>query len=798
MDFDSTQFDPSADEYQKMQDSADYLAMIEAKTEQEGREWPKMIMSAVEEGERNIRRTADVFKDYLGPDYSEYLSAKLKYYKAEVDRIADMILGTTVWYKEDMVWDEEVDTAEGRVEITELNGVEIVEAVINDILDETLSPHPDVDAFEDEFAEAAETEPEMVLQNISEYAKQPFAKDLILKIAKEYPLLSAEYVSDIPDKEWRDLFVSEILYQVFNLNNNGYSPEERRHVVETINQSDPDIIFENAYLFYDEPWFDEFTLNALPLMEDPWFFVVMNLTYMAKVEGIEPALDDLSRQSKRSYLHLYYPQLVKYFPKYKVCSWISNAIIFDIESGQPFIFPSLKNTIDDVQTREWIYEPIAELNGEAMIRHARIWIDEPFAGRIAERLSPNALIENSYYAKIYPQLQMPLREAYLTVATRDPRFIFKRMGGIEDLGRANEVFGAITGVSFGEVALYFYAWYTRHTEKYSEEILKPEETLKDFDKIQADWFPRDLKFSDKVIFAILVCRNINSQGSGNITEENVKAEYGKIIRRREELGDLPIFEGRNVILASHLEKKDGKDRFGLKTLQDRIRVLQGDDTRRFSHFEASDNTITKLQKAKEDTLEAIRTTPSPLTFLFDGHGSQDGIYYSDGQIIEDRYRENSEGDERQEREYDVVKTETTRYIDTDEFAEALGERYAHVGESIKSDIFILATCYSYDFAYSVREKLIKKGVSVPIFISASERHQTASSVLENKYGDDLYDRVLRIEDERPTLRNTWENEHLSGDRGSTTTFTGGEDLADLQQIGDNRDTGDKLLDSMKA
>lgn len=280
----------------------------------------------------------------------------------------------------------------------------------------------------------------------------------------------------------------------------------------------------------------------------------------------------------------------------------------------------------------------------------------------------------------------------------------------------------------------------------AEMLLMRDPALETVDWIERSWLPSSLSDVEFAETAALISRNLYlSQPRQLPNERNVPAEYLRILETRENYENFPLFQDRNILLGSHIETwSTGKDRFGKQALVDELKKQQGTG-RVFEHHEAKDPSVESLKKAKEAILLGLETIPSPLTFLFDGHGSPDALYLSDGEVPGLQATEPKE----------VLETQNTVKITVDEFSASLVKRSKKFGkEKISKDILIFSACYNQTFLRSMYERLDGAGAGKPIALGESEFGQVSWSGQEGVYGSILMDRL--IDPTKPTtLGDIW-------------------------------------------
>jgi hypothetical protein len=118
--------------------------------------------------------------------------------------------------------------------------------------------------------------------------------------------------------------------------------------------------------------------------------------------------------------------------------------------------------------------------------------------------------------------------------------------------------------------------------------------------------------------------------------------------------------------------------------------------------------VDECRRIKAEILDRITTTPPPFTFIFEGHGGPDAIYFSDGQLAAGAVPVESQG---------------TTKITADEMAEALRKRQELFGmpKVGEHDIFVFQNCYSSNYVEKLGKAL--EGGRIPICIGAAEHNQ---------------------------------------------------------------------------
>jgi len=273
----------------------------------------------------------------------------------------------------------------------------------------------------------------------------------------------------------------------------------------------------------------------------------------------------------------------------------------------------------------------------------------------------------------------------------------------------------------------------------------------------------------------IVARNLFFQGRG-VDKENVKAEVKRLIEVRRRYRDVPIFKDRNVVFVAHNEQKKSDkngdlNRFGKKLFTDRIEADGG----KLSKVIRAEETIESLKQKKQEILNKIKTTKPPFTFVFDGHGSPEGLFLSDAP-------EGKEGEWS-----DVMK------ITVEELFEAYQDRPKSSNPHEK-DIFILASCFNATFIRHFYELCDAKRVSKPIFAGESEYGQVGYSENESKYGEDFFQSMF--DPQNPTshakLGNLIDND--AWNKNSNPSIYIPDENNKTMQLSENERQQDELVD----
>jgi len=305
--------------------------------------------------------------------------------------------------------------------------------------------------------------------------------------------------------------------------------------------------------------------------------------------------------------------------------------------------------------------------------------------------------------------------------------------------------------------------------------------------IHEDWIvPKPETKRALIKFMAMISRNLYFQNK-EVNKENVTEEYKQILQQREKDTQIALFEDRNVVLAAHNEKINGKDRFGKPLLVIALR-MQGANLSSDNVIKPKDD-LESLKKAKNLILWKIINTPPPFTIIFDGHGAPDAVFLSNGQI----------------KAGNPVETENTIKLTSLEISEALKKRYLKLMnnpanlriELEKPPIFIFASCNSstllrniYKRIKTIRTKIISLGMA--------EYNQYGFSELSSKYGSWFFEKVLNLGEfgKTTTLGTVMENEHKDVSTPSLyiRSESGGiKQVAERKQRKAHKDSGNKVV-----
>jgi len=271
-------------------------------------------------------------------------------------------------------------------------------------------------------------------------------------------------------------------------------------------------------------------------------------------------------------------------------------------------------------------------------------------------------------------------------------------------------------------------------------------------KIVQDLMYRDLVYEEMNFEAefnnaiALVARNLFFQKKV-VTSKTVQSEVLRIIEQRERYGKFYFFKGRNVLLAAHGERWNltglERDRFGKDGLVSRIEQDGGKCELVKSGKEDEDS----LKDVRDETLERIITTPPPFTFVFDGHGSEDSLYFYRGQVEGSKVKD-ADGFGKITVD-DLFETYRLRQINFPTDSSDIESR----------DVFITAACFSATFLRSFYEKCDEFNIQKPIFVSSVEYGREGMSK-ESDLGTDFFYTLFDGPNGHASMRNVFINDSV--------------------------------------
>jgi hypothetical protein len=456
-------------------------------------------------------------------------------------------------------------------------------------------------------------------------------------------------------------------------------------LLENHNKADPYFFFEALHSLKDVPGISEFTIRALDSSKNTSF----GIGYYKQFKDIVPDPD----------------------------KYLKNAVDFELRQYPELIlhlYPSYESS--------------------------------PLASEIVDRTCQKLLRKKDYRSLTHfffsnPELKTEKLSAvrqktYEKIVTSHPIYFLTYGSAFKDLPGYDENVTRVTMILN-----------LNQAEHNDSELTFADPALKELFKCKRDWLPElnDRQFAND---AAAVCRNLYFQNK-EFSESTFKLEYKNLLELREKYKDVSIFKDRNIVMASHVEKRaDGKFRFGTPLLSASLEIAARKNEKEFKHIEGRD--YEHLIKIKEDTLNALEEAPEPLTFIFDGHGGPDALYFTDGQILKL---------EKSESNGEIVTTRKTIKITYQELAASIAKRFIEYGENIRNDIYIFSGCYNHDFIRNLYGELHKLGVDLPISFGPSEYGQYAYSNLSNPFGADFYTDLLKLHEEDPTgatLKDIWE------------------------------------------
>ncbi len=295
----------------------------------------------------------------------------------------------------------------------------------------------------------------------------------------------------------------------------------------------------------------------------------------------------------------------------------------------------------------------------------------------------------------------------------------------------------------------------------SVDALLADPALRDVDDVKEEWIdwsklPLPPKAAGqearwKIQVRCIVARNLFFAGQ-QADERTVREQVLRLVATREKYKGIAIFAGRNVVHAVHVERirdtrgENGKPyenayyasweseagsvyRYGKEATQEAIRLQQqGNGSYEFLRPE---NTAEGLAQAKSRFLDRIRTSAPPSTFLFEGHGGPDALYFSEGTLANGVVADSG-----------AIKVTLQEMIDA--FRERAG-KFPQLGsgdDPAKKDILLLSSCYNADFIRGLYTGLGSD--PKPIALGKSEYGQVGWSRLNAKHSGDFLSDVLQL------------------------------------------------------
>ncbi len=140
--------------------------------------------------------------------------------------------------------------------------------------------------------------------------------------------------------------------------------------------------------------------------------------------------------------------------------------------------------------------------------------------------------------------------------------------------------------------------------------------------------------------------------------------------------------------------------------------------------------LVSLKQLKQNILEAIKGTPPPFTFIFEGHGGPEFLYLSNGNIGENNT---------------PVEFENTIKISVQEFANAINQRSENFGIQDKDNrtVIILQNCYSSNIIGKLSTAISPE--HMPIILGSSEFNQFSLFNHAYEYGSSYLSKIIGIE-----------------------------------------------------
>lgn len=221
-------------------------------------------------------------------------------------------------------------------------------------------------------------------------------------------------------------------------------------------------------------------------------------------------------------------------------------------------------------------------------------------------------------------------------------------------------------------------------------------------------------------------RSLFYQGIETLPDKaTLEEKMKKFNEVQERAGKMQIFTGRNVAKLSNGEVwdkdegpyKKGEKRFDREDNREELKKSIGPmppGSLLNLAPESDKPTVANLAEVKKKTLEAIMTTPPPMTFMFDGHGSADGLYMNNGIVSGDK-----------------PMGVDTDFISAKEIAGAISKRKEKFPrETLLNDIYIYSSCMNHNFMRNVYAEIKSLGGVPPVSIGESEYGQYSFTNME--------------------------------------------------------------------
>ena len=263
---------------------------------------------------------------------------------------------------------------------------------------------------------------------------------------------------------------------------------------------------------------------------------------------------------------------------------------------------------------------------------------------------------------------------------------------------------------------------------------------------------------------MILSRNITLAGKSP-DQETIQSGLADLTDAQSRFSSIELFKGRTVIFAAHGEmvretkKKNGEPysekeyadfeaqsgdshRFGKKAAAEEVecqaKLTPGGS---FQFFRPAGNSPAELNSTKAKILAAIEEAPPTkgLTFLFDGHGGPNGIYLSQGELVEVNGKPTIRANGAAEK------------ITAEELANAFEKRAKRHPElwnraAESSDVMAFSACFSEDFARELTKKLSGRA-PVPILASCTEYGQFGFSEMSSPYGNQFFESGIGLKRE---------------------------------------------------
>ena len=639
---------------------------------------------------------------------------------------------------------------------------------------------------------------------LEHYLSHPLAKEILLKAVAKEPAGAFRNFKQYREKPWAMQILEEAVKHATALEgrcslrelvrDDALSEDEHMRLEGVIAQEHPDPSV-------DELW-QKFSEEPGEMKTDFFDTIWQGLGVQAKGDFMKKLLDSRWKFAAR--------QAFLRFPEYKLHP-DANIIVYQAMGKEPGRAIENFDVYRDQPFAEGVIERAIRKDRGSAIKYFKKYSHFPWAEQALKEMvsiEPYYAIERFTIYDAFPWAESVLKTALDGALKEGPWLVIKRHATYKDFPWAQQLLREAIAKDADAAMEYFatykeYPWADEsflveqakrasyksvrgflqsnvgkslpeaersHIEAAVPELAKVADTLLERDKepssprfredpavqhigeIDPSWVPdKHVNKADKPALAqyrTLIARNLYFQGIETITKEAVQKESERIILMRERYQNVPLFKGRNIIVAAHLEltPEDFRNpadpwRFGKDALISELKRQQsagGQEDHSFSvqRERPKIESMEEVSRVKRETLNLIKMLPGPLTFIFDGHGGPDGLYFSAG-------LPDAGGG--------VPQTQEWRRISPQELADALVARYVaslelHNENPGNGVILVLDDCYSSTYLRKLYSILTEHNVPKPIVIGASEYGQLGYSDFHSPYGSSFMGNTILQKD----------------------------------------------------